>query len=235
MPDVCGRTLFVVVALCIADRPAAASSGYQLTGNVIHYETRPTSSVTAASVAPILWFARSEALRQRGLDIPEPLPCDRPGDKPVVYYRTDLDTDAVRDVNRIEVTFYLYFSQDIGPGCHSNDLETITITLLVDCRGRPDCTGRIRSVTADAHGSRYYAGVPRAVHLAHPASAEPLADDVAANSLAWCCCESRPGVRIDSQGIVEWDVQTIARLRLVAQQRLHFASQCIVITAGLTQ
>src|SRR5688572_5230219 len=128
-----------------------------LPGNVIRDTTAPDVSTIAASVAPILWFAPTELSLQGAAQLPQPLPCDVGPDESVVYYTAEPGAGVIRDYAVETIRFFFYYAQDVGTGCHSNDLETVTIEIAVKCQDGARCVGAIRSVVSDAHGSPHYA------------------------------------------------------------------------------
>lgn len=123
----------------------------------------------AERLAPILWFSRDEPLLLGGRRIPERLPCDpEEVDGPVVYYAPDpswapAETVDIADKARISITFYFYFSNDYGAGCHSNDLERATFRLQIRSpeaeasSTSAELEAALVMVEGAAHGSIFYA------------------------------------------------------------------------------
>jgi hypothetical protein len=125
----------------------------------------------AERAAPILWFSRDEWLSRNGHTIPEPLPHD-PNQtvEPVVYYRTYVvgarpkpDQPCLYSYTPgyvdFTIDYFFYFSEDIGPGCHQNDLEGISINIrLVPFHDRTpkEVAAYVSSVIGWAHGSDLY-------------------------------------------------------------------------------
>jgi hypothetical protein len=93
----------------------------------------------AERLAPILWFSPDEPLLHSARSIPDKLPCDPDAASgPVVYFSArqarrlladPADVVDVTDGGRVTVTFHFYYPEDIGAGCHSNDLEHATFDI----------------------------------------------------------------------------------------------------------
>jgi hypothetical protein len=75
-------------------------------------------------------------------------------DRPVVYYKAPT---AVHTVERFDIRFFFYYSEDAGPGCHWNDLEGITVTVMLLHHSTGLVTVRISRVSGWAHGSNLFA------------------------------------------------------------------------------
>ena len=150
-----------ILVLLAATVPVAPALGQPSTfrfvsGGAINYDQRPDGATLAASVAPILWFSPEEQLRQNGRVSPQKIPCDLEPDRgqPVVYYRASQGPLKGRGTVPV-IHFYFYYSYDLGPGCHSNDLETARVWLT---NPEEDEFGiwavSVIAVQSDAHGKQ---------------------------------------------------------------------------------
>jgi hypothetical protein len=128
----------------------------------------------ALRAAPILWFSTDEPLFINGLTGPSVLPCDPDHTASrVVYYRRvptagvpNADTlwDVPRQREALRIQYFFYYKQDYGGGCHTHDLETVTMDFGI----RPltvessDGLEQLRyavtllRVVSDAHGNSDY-------------------------------------------------------------------------------
>ena len=126
----------------------------------------------ALRLAPILWFSSEEPLFRDGLEGPSALPCDPAGAGRVVYYRASTDTrdrhgrrqyrPATLGLSRpmLRLEYFFYYPQDYGGGCHSNDLESVTMELELQDWGAgpsPRYVVALRSIVGAAHGSPFFA------------------------------------------------------------------------------
>jgi hypothetical protein len=129
---------------------------------------RATIDDLAGRVAPILWFSADEPLAVGMASLPEQLPCDLSDDPPgaVVYYLASADPSALKidpgKSQQLAITFYFYYHEDIGLGCHSNDFEHATFHLEVRstapvAAATPQAVIRLDEVEGAAHGSAIYA------------------------------------------------------------------------------
>ena len=117
----------------------------------------------ALRVAPILWFTPEEPHILRENATPMVLPCDARSESPVVYYRrTDANSTSewlTMEHPRLELEYYFYYLHDYGSGCHSNDLESATMTLSfrrVDNAGTTFFAVSLDLLVGAAHGSDWY-------------------------------------------------------------------------------
>jgi hypothetical protein len=94
----------------------------------------------AERVAPILWFSPDEPLLKEGKPIPEKLPGDVNPVEPVVYYRIShlvlnrsaplsYEPDLVggldlKNIKKLTLQYYFYYSKDEGFKPHTHDLES---------------------------------------------------------------------------------------------------------------
>jgi hypothetical protein len=141
--------------------------------------TGSTSSVLvediALRVAPILWFSGDEPLFRDNLDGPIRLPCDTPAKGKVVYYRAR--TSAFRHSRRravdatppgsvltlerpnLRIDYFFFYPRDYGGGCHSNDLESVTMELRLEVDGEGEGARyrvALRTISGAAHGSHFF-------------------------------------------------------------------------------
>ena len=127
----------------------------------------------ATLAAPILWYSRDEPLLLSDNPIiPEAHPCDVSSAGPVVYYqvveikhrgeRVDRpEEDDARFFEKVEsfiLKYFFYYREDSGVGGHPHDLEAAEFEIYLD-QVDDGYQVRLSSVTALAHGSRWYSNI----------------------------------------------------------------------------
>ena len=119
-------------------------------------EGRLSIEQLAAYIAPVYWFSPDEPLMNRAegaeIRLPEALPFETAPDAPVVYYQFDeivIEQDAqvsayiedttdkgtsVIDLERvgaIKLSYFAYFSDEVGVGAHQHDVEEAEFKIVV--------------------------------------------------------------------------------------------------------
>jgi hypothetical protein len=139
----------------------------------------------ATLAAPILWYSRDEPLLFTDNPIvPEAHPCDVASTTPVVYFQvveiklrgdesvTLPEEDDPRFFEKVEhfvLKYFFYYREDWGVGGHPHDLEAAEFEIYLD-EIDDGHQVRLESVTALAHGSRWYSNI---LHI-EPDTALPL-------------------------------------------------------------
>jgi len=133
-----------------------------------------TVSDVAHLLAPMLWLSSDEILLARvpGGQIPQAHPCDRPAAGPVVYYEVlrvllrgdqqvtgEDDPQFLQKVDSFILKYFFYYSQDVGVGSHTHDLEAAEFEVVLD-RSPDGCVQmRLKRVKALAHGIDWYSNI----------------------------------------------------------------------------
>ena len=128
----------------------------------------------AILAAPILWYSRDEPLlRSDNPIIPEAHPCDVASTTPVVYYQvieiknrgdepvTRPEEDDPRFFEKVQsliLKYFFYYREDSGVGGHPHDLEAVEFEIFFD-ETETGVQVRLATVTALAHGSRWYSNI----------------------------------------------------------------------------
>ncbi len=129
----------------------------------------------ATLAAPSLWYSRDEPLLLSDNPvIPEFHPCDVPSTDPVVYYQVveikyrgdepveRPEEDDPRFFEKVEhfiLKYFFYYREDSGLGGHPHDLEAAEFEIYLDQLDSDEYVVRLSSVTALAHGSRWYSNI----------------------------------------------------------------------------
>ncbi len=157
------RVAALFAALFIASIRLVGDTGSS-DGSLLWHGAMLSDDQLADLAAPVLWFSPDEFLLVVAAQpIPARMPCDPiVTNGPVVYYRTTTISrgyDLLGIVARIQefkrIDYFFYYPQDIGGGCHSNDLESIAVDLSI----RPSRSElgafdvHIDRITGRAHGS----------------------------------------------------------------------------------
>ena len=129
----------------------------------VGHEPHVSVEEIALRVAPILWFGPEEPHILRETTTPTALPCDTRSALPVVYYRR-IDANSTSewltmDHPRLDLEYYFYYLHDYGSGCHSNDLESATMTLSLrplNGAGTASFAVSLDLLVGAAHGSGWY-------------------------------------------------------------------------------
>jgi hypothetical protein len=127
----------------------------------------------ARLAAPILWFSSDEPLflNAEGVrPLPDPHPCDPAGGAGIVYYQVNTivndgservtwpgqdDPDFMRKVDNFIISYFFYYSEDLGMDGHTHDIEVCKMQVFADQEG--DCfQARIKLVVGLAHGVTWY-------------------------------------------------------------------------------
>ncbi|HNV04286.1 MAG TPA: hypothetical protein PLE61_13465 [Vicinamibacterales bacterium] len=198
-PCTTSAVLLAFLAWCAVERPASAEAqGRQAAGqakaapscgcpDVYDPETRagivwrgarpaPDLPTLARWLAPALWFSSDEpliVLRQND-PIPHAHPCDRPSDRPVVYYQAteivlrgdarvagtgEADPGFFDTVDHFVLRYFFYYDEDYGLGRHAHDIEAIDLLVHLE-RERGGCLAvRVARVTGLAHGVHWYSNI----------------------------------------------------------------------------
>jgi hypothetical protein len=167
-----GLLLFPAIAKADCDCPTLQELNDD--GHVLWRGSSPIGLADIARLAaPVLWYSTDEPLffaQGTPRPLPEPHPCDSAGGAGVVYYQVDKillsgdervtlpeqdDPDFMRKVDTFVISYFFYYTQDLGMDSHTHDIEVCKMQMVNERKG--DCyETKVKMVVGLAHGVTWY-------------------------------------------------------------------------------